>query len=69
VILLPDEPYPFARKHVPELMEYQYVPAVRESRIYLLEGKHLCWYGPRMAGSLRYVQKLLWGSEPVTAPE
>jgi ABC-type Fe3+-hydroxamate transport system substrate-binding protein len=69
VIMLPDEPYPFTAKHVPEIMEYQYVPAVRENRIYLLEGKHLCWYGPRMAGSLRHVQKLLWGEEPVTSPE
>ncbi len=69
VIMLPDEPYPFAAKHVTEIMEYQYVPAVRENRIYLLEGKHLCWYGPRMAGSLRHVQKLLWGEEAVTSPE
>jgi ABC-type Fe3+-hydroxamate transport system substrate-binding protein len=61
VILLPDEPYPFSRKHVSELTEYRYMPAVRNDRIYLLEGKHLCWYGPRIAGSLRYVQGLLWG--------
>jgi len=69
VIMLPDEPYPFTEKHMPEIMEYQYVPAVRENRIYLLEGKHLCWYGPRMAGSLRHVQKLLWGAEQPTSPE
>ncbi len=60
VILLPDEPYPFAPKHAAELMEYKYMPAVRDGRIYLLEGKHLCWYGPRIAGSLRFVQDLLW---------
>jgi len=69
VIMLPDEPYPFTEKHMPEIMEYQYVPAVRENRIYLLEGKHLCWYGPRMAGSLRHVQKLLWGTEQPTSSE
>jgi len=69
VIMLPDEPYPFTEKHMPEIMEYQYVPAVRENRIYLLEGKHLCWYGPRMAGSLRHVQKLLWGAEQPTSSE
>jgi ABC-type Fe3+-hydroxamate transport system substrate-binding protein len=69
VIMLPDEPYPFTEKHMPEIMEYQYVPAVREKRIYLLEGKHLCWYGPRMAGSLRHVQKLLWGAEQPTSSE
>jgi ABC-type hemin transport system substrate-binding protein len=69
VIMLPDEPYPFTEKHMPEIREYQYVPAVRENRIYLLEGKHLCWYGPRMAGSLRHVQKLLWGAEQPTSSE
>lgn len=62
VILLPDEPYPFTSKHVSEMAEYRYVPAVQNHRIYLLEGKHLCWYGPRIAGSLRYVQALLWGN-------
>jgi ABC-type Fe3+-hydroxamate transport system substrate-binding protein len=69
VIMLPDEPYPFSAKHIPELQEYRYVPAVRDNRIYMLEGKHLCWYGPRIARSLLYVQKLLWGEEPVAAPE
>lgn len=66
VILLPDEPYPFTSKHVSEMAEYRYVPAVRDQRIYLLEGKHLCWYGPRIAGSLRYVQRLLWGNPAET---
>lgn len=61
VILLPDEPYPFSAKHVPELMTRREVPAVRDERIYLVEGKHLCWYGPRIAGSLRFMQRLLWG--------
>ena len=61
VIFLPDEPYPFGAKHIPEFTQYLHVPAVRNRRIYLLEGKHLCWYGPRIAKSLRYVQNLLWG--------
>lgn len=61
VILLPDEPYPFSAKHVPELMAWREVPAVRNERIYLVEGKQLCWYGPRIAGSLRAMQGLLWG--------
>jgi ABC-type Fe3+-hydroxamate transport system substrate-binding protein len=61
VILLPDEPYRFSAKHVPELMALREVPAVRDERIYLVEGKHLCWYGPRIAGSLRFMQRLLWG--------
>lgn len=66
IILLPDEPYPFTTKHFAELTEYQYVPAVVNSRIYLLDGKHLGWYGPRIAGSLRYLQQLMWG-DPTSA--
>ena len=60
VILLPDEPYRFGPKHLPHLMTHREVSAVRDRRIYLLEGKHLCWYGPRIAESLRFVQGLLW---------
>jgi len=59
VVLLPDEPYRFGSQHVPEITAFGGVSAVRNSRIYLLEGKHLCWYGPRIAGSLRYVSALI----------
>ncbi len=59
VILLPDEPYRFGEKHVPELAAMTQVAAVRENRIHPLEGKHLCWYGPRIAGSLRLVSSLI----------
>ena len=61
VILLPDEPYRFSERHLPEIRALTEVRAVREARIYLLEGKHLCWYGPRIAGSLRFVSGLLRG--------
>ena len=60
-VLLPDEPYRFAPAHVPEITALGNICAVRENRIYLLEGKHLCWYGPRIAGGLRYVASLLAG--------
>ncbi len=59
VVLLPDEPYRFELKHVSEISAFREVSAVRDGRIYLLEGKHLCWYGPRIAGSLRYVSGLM----------
>jgi len=64
VILLPDEPYRFSAKHLPEVSKHPYVSAVRDQRVHLIEGKHLCWYGPRIAGSLRFVQDLLWGASP-----
>ena len=60
VILLPDEPFHFRPKHLSELQTYPNISAVRLGRIYLLDGKHLCWYGPRIASSLRYVQRLLY---------
>ncbi len=61
VIFLPDEPYHFVEKHIEEFRKYENVSAVQNGRIFLLEGKHLGWYGPRIAGSLRYVRDLLWG--------
>lgn len=65
VILLPDEPYPFGPQHRRELEAYRQVPAVREGRIYLLDGKHLSWYGPRMGESLRFLRRLIWGQGAV----
>jgi ABC-type Fe3+-hydroxamate transport system substrate-binding protein len=62
VVLLPDEPYRFGAKHVPEIAAFRDVLAVRDGRIYLLEGKHLSWYGPRIAGSLGYVCDLIEGN-------
>jgi len=61
VVLLPDEPYRFGPKHLPELSSYPHVSAVRHGRIHLVDGKLLCWYGPRIAGALRFLRGLLWG--------
>jgi ABC-type Fe3+-hydroxamate transport system substrate-binding protein len=60
VVLLPDEPYPFAPKHVPEVIE-----VLGDVRIYLVDGKSLCWYGPRIGPALAEIQKLLWGQNAV----
>ena len=60
VVLLPDEPYPFAPKHVPEVIE-----ALGDVRIYLVDGKSLCWYGPRIGPALAEIQNLLWGENAV----
>ena len=58
VVLLPDEPYPFSAKDLPEFYALS-VPASREDGIYLVDGKLLTWYGPRMAGSLMQLAALL----------
>ena len=58
VILLPDEPYPFSAEDLPKFFALD-VPAAKEDRIHLVDGKLLTWYGPRMAGSLTQICALL----------
>ena len=58
VVLLPDEPYPFSAEDLPEFYALD-IPAAREDRIHLVDGKLLTWYGPRMASSLTQVSALL----------
>jgi ABC-type hemin transport system substrate-binding protein len=38
------------------------VPAVRAGRLILMDGKVLCWYGPRIAESLRTLAEILWAT-------
>jgi ABC-type Fe3+-hydroxamate transport system substrate-binding protein len=58
VVLLPDEPYPFSAEDLSEFYALN-VPAAREDRVYLVDGKLLTWYGPRMASSLLQLSALL----------
>ncbi len=58
VVLLPDEPYPFSAEDLPEFYALD-VPAAKEDRIHLVDGKLLTWYGPRMAESLVQIAGLL----------
>jgi ABC-type Fe3+-hydroxamate transport system substrate-binding protein len=62
VILLPDEPYPFAEKHLKDFEPFVDIDAVRHGRILLVDGKALTWYGPRMAGALRMFAGLFDGA-------
>ena len=59
VILLPDEPYRFRKAHVQDFAPYEEVPAVRDGRIYLVDGKLLTWYGPRIVEALQTLPSLL----------
>jgi ABC-type Fe3+-hydroxamate transport system substrate-binding protein len=59
VVLLPDEPYPFAAKHLPEITAFAEMPAVRDGRVHLVDGQWVTWYGPRMAGAMRGLAALL----------
>lgn len=58
VVLLPDEPYPFSAEDLAEFYTLD-IPAAREDRIHLVDGKLLTWYGPRMASSLTQLAALL----------
>lgn len=62
VILLPDEPFHFRPAHVADFAPYGDVPAVRDGRVHLVDGKPFSWHGPRLAEALRTLPALLTGS-------
>ena len=62
VILLPDEPYPFAERHRQALGPLLEGSAGRAGRVHLVDGKALSWYGPRTAAALRDFRRLLAGA-------
>jgi ABC-type Fe3+-hydroxamate transport system substrate-binding protein len=59
VILLPDEPFRFRRAHVADFAPFAGVPAVRDERIHLVDGKPFSWHGPRIADALRLLPGLI----------
>lgn len=68
VILLPDEPYVFLPVHMQAFAPYIDVPAVRNGRLYLIDGKLLSWYGTRIGSSLCTLRALLAPCVRRTAP-
>jgi ABC-type Fe3+-hydroxamate transport system substrate-binding protein len=59
VILLPDEPFRFRPAHLADWAPYAEVPAVRNHRIHLVDGKPFSWHGRRLADALCTVPALL----------
>jgi ABC-type Fe3+-hydroxamate transport system substrate-binding protein len=59
VVLLPDEPFRFRRAHLRDFDAYPAMPAVRDGRLHLVDGKPFSWHGPRLADALRTVPDLL----------
>jgi ABC-type Fe3+-hydroxamate transport system substrate-binding protein len=59
VVLLPDEPFRFRRAHLRDFDGYAAMPAVRDRRIRLVDGKRFSWHGPRLAEALRTVPEML----------
>ncbi len=54
IILLPDEPFRFQQRHVADFSALLAIPAVRNGRVHLVDGKALTWYGPRTATAIQY---------------
>jgi ABC-type Fe3+-hydroxamate transport system substrate-binding protein len=59
VILLPDEPYRFRRAHLADFSSHPEIPALRDGRVHLIDGKLLSWYGPRIARALAELPAML----------
>jgi ABC-type Fe3+-hydroxamate transport system substrate-binding protein len=60
VVLLPDEPYPFAERHRTAMRDALAPTAAgRAGRIHLIDGKALSWYGPRTAPGIDNLRALL----------
>jgi ABC-type Fe3+-hydroxamate transport system substrate-binding protein len=68
VILLPDEPFRFRRAHVADFSAYPDVPAVRDGRVHLVDGKPFSWHGPRLADALRTLPALFAPSVAAERP-
>ena len=58
VILLPDEPFRFRAAHARDFDAFPEIPAVRERRVLLVDGKPFTWHGPRLADALRTLPPL-----------
>ena len=70
VILLPNEPYRFRERHRAELLVQREITAVRNGHVFLVDGRWLTWYGPRIAEGLLGLEKLLDQARPGwTLPE
>lgn len=59
IIVLPDEPYRFGEADREDFARFPHVPAVRDGRIHLVDGRFVCWYWSRLDESLRALRELL----------
>ncbi len=61
VILLPDEPYRFRGVHLADFQAHPEIPAVRDGRLHLVDGKLATWYGPRIKEALAILPRFIGG--------
>ncbi len=57
VVLLPSEPYRFRQRHLSDLQ----AAGLGDARVHFVDGRLLCWYGPRIPEALTTVRRLLLG--------
>jgi ABC-type Fe3+-hydroxamate transport system substrate-binding protein len=62
VVLLPDEPFPFAERHRASMTALAGTTAWRQGRVHFVDGKALSWYGHRTAPALRDFRRLIAAS-------
>lgn len=67
VILLPDEPYPFAPRHLAALEPLRATTALRRRQVHLVDGRALSWYGSRTPAALALFFRLLQPTVPLPA--
>lgn len=61
VILLPDEPFEFRNHHRQEFLElFIDTPAVKNERVYLVDGKMVNWFGTYLMNALTHFPGLFW---------
>lgn len=60
IMLFPDEPYAFKEDDLRFWREnFEELPAVKENRLRICDGRDLCWFGARIPSALRNLQAVL----------
>jgi ABC-type Fe3+-hydroxamate transport system substrate-binding protein len=60
VVWLPSEPYIFKAKHVEEIRNLLGGARSQKTRIELVDGDNICWFGARQSEGLAYTFQQLW---------
>lgn len=63
VVVLPDEPYRFSEADKADFLRFPEIPAVRDGRLYVVDGKLVSWYWSRIDESLRALRALICSAE------
>lgn len=64
VILLPSEPYPFTEADIATFDAYPEITAVKNQRIYCVDGSWLTWHGVRVSKALAELPQFLLPTAP-----